>query len=105
MLLAVGTARMRFAVVNETREWSEPSLVKAGPSEPVDDDAVFQEARRRKALLHLDEWQLRQYVTDRPMPEHIVQMCRQIDLAAAALARLSPIPDDFADDLYWPRTW
>jgi hypothetical protein len=34
-----------------------------------------------------------------------VQMCRQIDLAAAALARLSPIPTDFGDDLYWPRTW
>ncbi|WP_086469516.1 hypothetical protein [Devosia lucknowensis] len=66
---------------------------------------VENEARRRKSLLRLDEWELREFVTDRPVPEHIVQLCVQIDLAAAALARLSPIPADYADDLYWPRVW
>lgn len=96
---------MRFAVPNNTREWSEPAAHRSGAGPLVDSAAVEQEARRRKALLHLDEWQLRQYVTDRPVPEHIVQMCRQIDLAAAALARLSPIPGDFSNDLYWPRMW
>lgn len=96
---------MRFATINDTREWSEPGAhhTHAGPT--ADSEAVEQEARRRKALLNLDEWQLRQYVTDRPVPDHIVQMCRQIDLAAAALARLSPIPGDFSNDLYWPRMW
>ena len=96
---------MRFAVINDTREWSEPGTQRGGSGPVVDSEAVEQEARRRKALLHLDEWQLRQYVTDRPVPEHIVQLCRQIDLAAAALARLSPIPADFSNDLYWPRMW
>jgi len=66
---------------------------------------VEAEARRRKASLHLDEWQLREYVTGRPVPDAISQMCRQIDLAAEALLRLSSIPADFADDLYWPRQW
>lgn len=96
---------MRFAAIKDTREWSEPVARERAVGPLVDTDAVENEARRRKVLLKLDEWQLRQYVTDRPVPDHIVQMCRQIDLAAAALARLSPIPRDFADDLYWPRMW
>lgn len=96
---------MRFAVIRDTREWSEPENPVAGVDRNVDSIEVENEARRRKGLLKLDEWQLRQYVTDRPVPEHIVQMCRQIDLAAAALARLSPIPADYTDDLYWPRMW
>lgn len=95
---------MRFAVVDDSREWSEPRA-RTSAARIVDSDEVQNEARRRKALLKLDEWELRQYVTDRPVPEHIVQMCMQIDLAAAALVRLSPIPTDFADDLYWPRIW
>jgi hypothetical protein len=97
--------KMRFALVNDTREWSEPEARQSETGPLVGSSAVENEARRRKAMLKLDEWQLRQYVTDRPVPDHIVQMCRQIDLAAAALARLSPIPSDFADDLYWPRMW
>ena len=96
---------MRFAVISDTREWSEPGAQESRTGPIVDSEAVEQEARRRTALLNLDEWQLRQYVTDRPVPEHIVQLCRQIDLAAAALARLSPIPGDFSNDLYWPRMW
>ena len=96
---------MRFAVIRDTREWNEPQSRVPRSGHTIDAVEVENEARRRKSLLRLDEWQLRQFVTDRPMPEHVTQMCRQIDLAAAALSRLSPIPDDFADDLYWPRMW
>jgi hypothetical protein len=96
---------MRFAVIKDSREWSEPQSRSNDQDRIVDSDEVDNEARRRKAMLKLDEWQLRQYVTDRPVPDHIVQLCQQIDLAAAALARLSPIPLDFDDDLYWPRVW
>jgi hypothetical protein len=96
---------MRFAAISDTRGWSEPGSLPSGPDRIVDSEDVLHEARRLKTLLNLDEWQLRQFVTDRPVPDHIVQMCRQIDLAAAALTRLSPIPTDFSNDLYWPRTW
>jgi hypothetical protein len=96
---------MRFAVISDNREWSEPELRSTVDARVVDSAEVENEARRRKAMLKLDQWELRQYVTDRPVPDHIVQMCMQIDLAAAALARLCPIPPDFADDLYWPRVW
>lgn len=101
----MGPQEMRFAVIRDSREWSEPQSRPSGAGHAVDAVAVENEARRRKGLLRIDEWQLREFVTDRPVPDHIVAMCRQIDLAAAALTRLSPIPGDFADDLYWPRMW
>lgn len=95
---------MRFATVDERREWSEPA---GGVSErrTVHAAEVEHEARRRKTLLHLDEWRMREYVTGRPVPDDVLQLCRQIDLAAEALTRLPIIPADFADDLYWPRCW
>ncbi|UYO00453.1 MAG: hypothetical protein KIT02_04340 [Devosia sp.] len=66
---------------------------------------VEAEARRRKTMLRVDEWQLRAYVTGRPVPDRIVQLCEQIDFAARALATMSVIPADYADDLYWPQIW
>lgn len=95
---------MRFAVVNDSREWSEPGLA-AHKGRAVHRGEVEIEARRRKTLLRLDEWQMREYVSGSPVPDRIRQQCVQIDLAAAALSLMSPIPDDFRDDLYWPRCW
>lgn len=93
---------MRFALVGETREWSEPGTVPSSGLKvhPADIEA---EARRRKGALRLDEWRMREYVTGSPVPERVHQLCRQIDLAAEAIARISPIPCDFRDDIYWPR--
>lgn len=39
------------------------------------------------------------------MPQDICEMAKQIEFAAQAIARLSPIPADFDDDVYWPRVW
>lgn len=94
---------MRFAVI-ENREWSHHASVHA-PNQTINPTEVDREARRRKALLGLDEWRVREYVTGIPMPSNIRNLCLQIDYAAQALARLSPIPADFTDDLYWPRVW
>ena len=95
---------MRFAMVSESREWSEPGIVapEAGAVHPAEVEA---EARRRKAALGLDEWRLREYVSGEPVPLRIRQLCEQIDLASTALSRMSSIPSDFRDDLYWPRCW
>ncbi len=95
---------MRFAVVNENREWSEPGLGR-GDGRAVHPREIEAEARRRKAALGLDEWRLREYVTGAPIPIRVNQLCEQIDFAAQALARMSNIPADFRDDLYWPRCW
>lgn len=95
---------MRFAVVSDSREWSEQGLVLTEASS-VHPWEVEDEARRRKAALGLDEWRLREYVSGEPIPLRIRQLCEQVDLASMALSRKSNIPNDFRDDLYWPRCW
>lgn len=95
---------MRFAVVSESREWSEPFIV-APVARAVHPAEVEAEARRRKAVLGLDEWRLREFVSGEAVPLRIRQLCEQIDLASLALSRMSSIPRDFRDDLYWPRCW
>lgn len=92
---------MRFALVSETREWSEPGIAPANGS-AVHPEDIEAEARRRKRALRLDEWQMREYVTGDPMPLRIRHLCQQIDFAAEALARMASIPNDFRDDIYWP---
>lgn len=94
---------MRFAVLGQSREWSEASPFGDVEPEAACRADIEAEARRRKAALQLDEWRMREYVTGRAVPEHIRELVIQIDYAAQALARLAPIPADYADDLYWPR--
>jgi len=96
---------MHFALISDSREWSEASPAPRRDQRVIQQAEVEREAGRRKAALGLDEWQLREFVTGAAMPDHIPELCRQIDLAAVALSRMSPIPGDFADDLYWPRVW
>ncbi len=95
-------AGMRFAI--ENREWSEPGQA-IGHSRVVRPMDIEAEARRRKDALGLDEWRMREYVSGTPVPARIHQLCEQIDLAAGALSRMSRIPEDFRDDIYWPRCW
>lgn len=96
---------MRFAVVSDNREWSEPGRLGQGKGAPACAGDVEAEAWRRKAALRLDEWRMREFVTGLPVPDEVSQLCYQIDLAVAALERMSPIPADFRDDVYWPRVW
>ncbi len=95
---------MRFALLDDTREWSEPG-VRSGQGRTISSAEVEAEARRRKNMLRIDEWRMREYVTGNPIPVRIDQLCHQIDLAAQALSRMSLIPADYADDVYWPRLW
>lgn len=88
---------MGFAVIRNEQGWAQERRVL------VED--VQAEARRRKKLLRFDELSLREFVNGTPVPEHVRNTALQIDFAALALARLSPIPSDYADDLYWPRMW
>lgn len=97
---------MRFAVIEGSREWTEPSRHR-GPATPmaVSVEDVEAEARRRLKAIKLDEWRTREFITGRPVPEDVRHLAAQIEFAAQAIARLSPIPTDFDDDVYWPRTW
>ena len=95
-------AVVRFVVVNESGEWMGRPV--AAPARASVED-VEAEARRRLRGLKVNEWRTREFITGRPMPEDICQMAQQIEFAAQAIARLSPIPADFDDDVYWPRVW
>lgn len=96
---------MRFAVINGTREWTETLPQRALPQHTIDVEDVQAEARRRLRKLKVEEWRVREFVTGAPMPDNVRHLAMQIEFASQAIARLSPIPADFADDLYWPRTW
>ena len=96
---------MRFAVITGSREWTESSSERRAPLRAAGREDVQAEARRRLKSLKLDEWRVREFVTGRPMPDDVRHMALQIEFAAQAISRLSPIPSDYADDVYWPRVW
>lgn len=96
---------MRFAEIGRSREWSDGTESGWGQNAFVQAEHVEGEARRRKVALRLDEWQMREFVTNKPVPERVRHLVEQIDLAATALMRMSPIPSDYRDDVYWPRVW
>lgn len=95
---------VRFAVIEESREWTEPARRGSDPammSVLVED--VEAEARRRLRSCRLQEWRDREFITGRPMPDDIRHFALQVEFAALAISRLSPIPQDFDSDVYWPR--
>lgn len=95
---------MRFAVIEGSREWTEPSRPaprSAAVSILVED--VEAEARRRLRSCRTQEWRTREFITGRPMPDDVRHFALQVEFAAQAISRLSPIPEDFDSDVYWPR--
>ena len=96
---------VRFAVIEGSREWTEPARRGADPATVgvlVED--VEAEARRRLRRCHIDEWRTREFITGRPMPHDIRHFVLQVEFAARAISRLSPIPGDYNSDIYWPTT-
>lgn len=96
---------MRFAVITGSREWTEAVPERVLPQRIIDIEDVQAEARRRLRALRLEEWRVREFVTGTPVPDNIRHLALQIEYAAQAIGRLSPIPADYADDVYWPRVW
>lgn len=90
--VSIEFSEVRFAVVENS-------------SDHVSVEDVEAEARRRLRYLKLDQWRTREFITGRSMPEVIQHLAQQIDLASRAISRMSPIPADFYDDVYWPRMW
>lgn len=96
---------MRFAVITGSREWTEASPERVTTQHVIEIEDVQLEARRRLKSLRIEEWRVREFVTGTPIPDHIRHLALQIEFAAQAIGRLSPIPADYADDVYWPLTW
>ena len=99
-----GGVALRFAVIENSREWTEPTR-RTSHAVPVSVyvEDVEAEARRRLRSVKLNEWRTREFITGRPMPDEIRHFALQVEFAAKAISRLSPIPDDFDSDFYWPR--
>ncbi|MBJ6985879.1 MULTISPECIES: hypothetical protein [unclassified Devosia] len=95
---------MRYTDFVNRREWTENGQFVAA-NRLIGIEEVFAEARRRKAVLNIEQWQMEEYVSGNPMPMRVQRQCKEIDLAANALSRMSPIPSDFADNVYWPPSW
>lgn len=95
---------MRYTDFGNRREWTENGQFVAA-NRLIGIEEVFAEARRRKAALNIDQWQMEEYVSGNPMPMRVQRQCKETDLAANALSRMSPIPSDFADNVYWPPIW
>ena len=97
---------MRFAEIEGSREWTEPGWSRS-PATPVTIlvEDVEAEARRRLRAIKLNEWRTREFITGQPMPEDVRHYALQVEFAATAISRLSPIPPDFDSDVYWPRLW
>ena len=95
---------MGFAVVQGGRDGRELNYgsQSAHKDVPLVED-VEAEARRRLRACRLDEWRTREFITGRAMPADIRHYALQVDFAAKAISRLSPIPQDFDSDVYWPR--
>ena len=98
--------KVRFALIDNSREWTEPSWggSQSAPVSVLVED-VEAEARRRLRAIKLDQWRTREFVTGTPMPENVRHFALQVEFAAQAISRLSPIPNDFDSDVYWPRLW
>jgi hypothetical protein len=95
---------VRFAVIEGSREWTEPGRRGSGPATgSVFVEDVEAEARRRLRSCRIDEWRTREFITGRPMPDDIRHFAMQVEFAATAISRLSPIPPDFDNDVYWPH--
>ena len=97
---------VRFVVIENSREWTEPARrVAETDTAAILAEDVEAEAQRRLRACHLQEWRNREFITGRPMPHEVRHFALQVAFAAEAISRLSPIPDDFDSDIYWPKYW
>jgi hypothetical protein len=88
----------RFMIVGGT----DMDLQARAPALPTPED-VHREARRRLGATQIETARMRAKATGGDMPKAAHYLVMQIEFAASALATLRPIPDDFSDDIYWPR--
>jgi hypothetical protein len=97
---------MRLVVVEHSGAWSDRDVRGGrGSADTVSVEDVEAEANRRLKLAQLPQWRTREFVTGTPMPTAVRHYALQVEFAAKAIARLSPIPDDFDSDVYWPKLW
>nr|WP_250807663.1 hypothetical protein [Neorhizobium tomejilense] len=63
---------------------------------------VWAEASRRRVASGVETARTREAITGQPMPRELRNLALRMDVVAAKLVALRPIPEDFASDIYWP---
>jgi hypothetical protein len=88
---------MHFTVI-------EGGLTKrqAAEERPLCKGDVQAEAARRIRASGYERCRVRHLATGEPIPKALQYLKIQIAWVADTLAGLDPIPDDYADDKYWP---
>lgn len=76
---------------------------RSGARQSLSRSDVEAEAARRVRESGYDQCRARYLVTGEPIPKALQYLKIQIAWVADTLARLDPIPADYADDKYWPR--
>jgi hypothetical protein len=75
---------------------------RATAARPFSKGDVAAEAARRIKASGYDRCRARYLATGEPIPKALQYLKIQIVWVADTLAGLEPIPDDYADDKYWP---
>ncbi|MCS6757741.1 MAG: hypothetical protein MO852_00330 [Candidatus Devosia euplotis] len=97
---------MRFAEIEGNRESAEPGRHDPQPTPvAVLVEGVEDEARWRLRTIKLGDWCTREIITGQLIPENIRHYAMQVEFAATTISRLSTIPQDFDNNVYWSRLW
>lgn len=92
---------MRFTVIEGGRSTDTPDKQFRQSLSARD---VEIEARRRLKEAGFERSHVRYQVTGEPVPRALQYLRLQINWVAETLASIDPIPADFTDDKYWPKT-
>lgn len=76
--------------------------IKDGKPRPFAKTDVEAEVARRVRALGYERYKARYAATGMPIPRAVEYLKIQISWVGETLAALHPIPEDFADDRYWP---
>jgi hypothetical protein len=75
---------------------------------PIENDGdrtstlVAREGKRRLEEIGVPRFENRKRLTGLPMPPEVTAFKLQIEFAVRALSQLSPLPEDYTSDGYWP---
>jgi hypothetical protein len=96
-LLTDNEGKELFRVIEGGRCWSsENQKGLDGPAK------VREEARRRLREAGIDGYEARERITGVAMPPALKMFKLQVEFTMTALSTLSPLPDDYMRDGYWP---
>jgi hypothetical protein len=94
----LGKAPMNIRVIE-----GGASLRQRVGTDGLDSGGVAAEGRRRLREVGYERLAVKERVTGMQIPDAVRHYRLQVDYVVSVLSKLSPIPEDFASDIYWPK--